>query len=529
MTGEQDHTNTDHSQVNAEHDHFVDTANNLAKKIAIPSPGDCPYTLLLGAGASVSSGIRHAGALLEEWRHDLYRAQKGIPTRSPIDAAAYSIWYETEHKRWLNAKLQGKTRESEYSVLFSRFHKSRRQRQIFIEREIEGKTPSFGYLYLAGLIGARRINRVLTTNFDDLINDALVRFYDIKPIVCAFDSAIRSIRFDSLRPKILKLHGDFLYDNIKNVSDEVVHLEANMEEKFLQTCKEGGLVVVGYDGADESIMGPLQFMVRNHDYLKMGLHWCLYHPDLKQPLTIPAKLRPLLDNYPDKITIYPIQGFDELMYEVFTQCECSHPDIFMDPGKKNVLKELQTAIGKRWQSFDIPPGMNDHLELYIERSENKGSDPQLELDRANIKHRRANHMMRDVKDLVSARALFEESRAKATGVLAAGDGVGEGFRHWAWRRLAGNFVGLMECDQGESKDWSAHFEAAIRAVVEADAIAESTAIVSKLTLEDRRLPAYNAVCAYALIARTRSLQPDEISAARTYLVKLEEVRPGGEG
>ena len=77
--------------------------------------------------------------------------------------------------------------DSEYGTLFQHLRKTREQRQMTIERLVGNTRPSPGYIYLAGLIAEKKINQILTTNFDDLVNDALLRYYDKKSIICAFD------------------------------------------------------------------------------------------------------------------------------------------------------------------------------------------------------------------------------------------------------------------------------------------------------------------------------------------------------
>jgi hypothetical protein len=47
----------------------------------------------------------------------------------------------------------------------------------------------------------------------------------------SFDSAVRNMRLNSPRPKILKLHGDFLYDNLRNLASDMIKLDSNMELK----------------------------------------------------------------------------------------------------------------------------------------------------------------------------------------------------------------------------------------------------------------------------------------------------------
>lgn len=498
----------------AQFDHLYDDVANLAQKVATPPPGDCPYTLFLGAGASVSSGIRPVQSLIEQWCHELFRA--AAPWES------FSDWVEGSYKEWLERQKMGRVRESEYAILFSRFHKTRRARQVFIEREIDGRTPNFGYLYLAGLVSGHRINRILTTNFDDLINDALARFYDIKPIVCAFDSAIRSIRFDSLRPKVLKLHGDFLFDNIKNVGDEVVRLDANMEEKFLQTCKEGGLIVVGYGGDDESVMGPLQTMVRSADYLKMGLHWCIHHPKPGKP-EIPPKLRHLLDNYSDRITLYRIDGFDQLMYEMFVQCKCEHPEAFVNPGRKNVFKEFKNTVKSYWESYELSLGMNEHLELYLEHSNKKEFDPELELEQADVKHRKANHCYYDMKSASRALHLYDECRKQCEGILASLRENDEGFsllRFRTYKRLTGAYHGLLCCEQELGRTWKHHFESVLEAATIAHRFVCDYDGSLGLANKELRIPSFNAVAAYCGRARKEPLVEADLQSARAWFQRM---------
>ena len=52
------------------------------------------YTLLLGAGASVTSGIRSANALVEEWRREVYerRCSNPIKPYDPSIAKETLIW-----------------------------------------------------------------------------------------------------------------------------------------------------------------------------------------------------------------------------------------------------------------------------------------------------------------------------------------------------------------------------------------------------------------------------------------------------
>jgi len=170
------------------------------------------YALFLGAGASVSSGIKTTGKMIDGWRQSLYATYRGDDD--------YLVWLAKQD--WYEA-------EDEYSRLFEMVYDQPSQRRVYIEKCVKDAKPNWGYAYLNGLIGNGIFNVVFTTNFDDLVNEACFAFTnELRPMVCAHDSAVSSVRLMSERPKVIKLHGDFLYDSIKNTSSELQSLENNM-------------------------------------------------------------------------------------------------------------------------------------------------------------------------------------------------------------------------------------------------------------------------------------------------------------
>lgn len=260
------------------------------------------YSIFLGAGASVTSGIRTAGQLTDEWANELYERFKREKSKSPQLAKSY---FEKEHPSWYNS-------DNPYSSLFEKKFDLPTQRRRFVEQEVDGKLPSIGYSYLASLVDYNYFNTIFTTNFDDLLNEAFYVFSNKRPIVCAHDSSIRSVSITSKRPKIVKLHGDYLFDDIKSTLRETESLEQNTKEKFVEFCKEYGLIVVGYSGCDRSIMDVLEFLVKQENYLKNGVYWCLRPGD-----EVCHNLRNLI--WKDKVYPVLIDGFDELFAEIHSQ------------------------------------------------------------------------------------------------------------------------------------------------------------------------------------------------------------------
>lgn len=279
--------------------------SDLARFVSTRTDLNPNYTLLIGAGCSVTSGIRSASTLANLWRKELYEtfAGKGaIPTAS-ID----------EQQEFLKAH-QGSWYDQarEYSSLFEKRYDLQRQRRMFVETEVAGKVPSIGYAYLTALVEQNYFNTIFTTNFDDLVNEAFYVYSEQRPIVCAHDSSINSVTVTSKRPKVIKLHGDYLFDDLKSTARETESLEQNMKAKFAEFSKDYGLIVVGYSGGDRSIMDVLSTLLKNDEYLKNGIYWCIRnHSD------VPEELRKLM--WRERVYFVEIDGFDELFAELYSR------------------------------------------------------------------------------------------------------------------------------------------------------------------------------------------------------------------
>lgn len=348
---------------------------DLAQLIVNPSAGDCPYTLFLGAGASVSSGIPSANGLIREWQKSLY---KSIKRPRQIAEEDFENWVENEYPIWREQRTKDSS-QSDYSLLFSYRYRQPQERKLYIEQLLEGKKPAFGYLYLASLIAAKRFNRILTINFDDLLSEALTKYYDIKPIICSFDSGISEISVGKQRPKIVKLHGDFLYDDIRGYDDVRNFgrmqyslnrsLQENIENKMKEMAKGYGLIFVGYSGNDKSIMSALNELLKEPEYLTYGLHWCLHKPrKLDEHLEIPEKLLELQSNFPGQVHLYEIESFDKLMEEIHLECRSELPKVLEEPHPNNLIVEFYESV-RGGSSEILSNQMREYLYNFVEAVE----------------------------------------------------------------------------------------------------------------------------------------------------------------
>lgn len=292
--------------------------NQICKRV-----GNSPnFALLIGAGASIASGVKPTSQMIVEWQKQLHLQSKSSES---LDAwLKKQDWFEDDE---------------EYSILFEKCYDEPPMRRNYIENCVKDARPSWGYVYLSNIIANNYFNVVFTPNFDDLLNEACFEYAECKPVVCAHDSVVSDIRITSVRPKIIKLHGDFLYDRLKNTIKETSSLEENMRDKFVQFAREYGLVVVGYGGNDKSIMDILEMMLRSEGYLPNGLYWCL-----RRGGKVSKKLRRLMQQ--EKAYWTEIDGFDEFMAELHKGLGLTLPNIVRDPYKATTDKLNNSVLIK---------------------------------------------------------------------------------------------------------------------------------------------------------------------------------------
>jgi tetratricopeptide (TPR) repeat protein len=169
--------------------------------------------------------------------------------------------------------------DARYGFWMDAYNSSPRERQRLVEALIEECSPGGAYVILAHMIEKGYFNNILTTNFDDFINETVAYYTSKRVRFFADDEISQFISIYGNKPNIIKLHGDYRYANIKNTSEETLRLSKSMEEKLRELLLNLDLIVIGYNGADYSIMNVLQQMKSpNCELLWCGLdendvHW----------------------------------------------------------------------------------------------------------------------------------------------------------------------------------------------------------------------------------------------------------------
>lgn len=199
------------------------TAEDLARDLRQRrEAGDPMPVLLLGAGASLDSGVGVMG--------DLYR-YVGCK-----DFAGFT-------------DVIGPLTSGERYRLLARFLQA---------VEPEAVTP--GYAALADLLAARFLDVVLTTNLDPLLDDALsAARLKRKDFLLLVNGLVVPARLAALlsagspRVKVVKLHGDLLYRCMAWTPEEMRGMVEAVAEPLRRVVASRDLVVVGHSLRDDAI------------------------------------------------------------------------------------------------------------------------------------------------------------------------------------------------------------------------------------------------------------------------------------
>jgi tetratricopeptide (TPR) repeat protein len=221
---------------------------------------DKRFAFFIGAGCSISSGIPAAGPLVQD---------QWLPRLRDFCApdAADDDWITT-----LIGNFDADRPAASYGAVIEQLFRWPEDRQREIERLCDGRLPGFGYAVLAGLMATSsgRLNVALTTNFDDLLSDAMYLFALARPLVIQHDSLAGFIRPTRSRPLVVKLHGDQRLSPM-NTSDETARLTEQFEQRVPGILHDRGLIFLGYGGNDDGITNMLSELPP--EALPLGVYW----------------------------------------------------------------------------------------------------------------------------------------------------------------------------------------------------------------------------------------------------------------
>jgi hypothetical protein len=212
------------------------------------------YALLVGAGASFSSGIPVAWEVLL----DLCRNAAAADGEDIGEVAPDKWWERTRNE------------EPTYSRVLERLAKTAALRQALLEgyfevsdadREGGIKQPTAAHKGIARLVALGAIKVIITLNFDRLIEQAL-RAAGIEPTVITHPSEIDGMRpLHQLDCVVIHLHGDYKNpDSMLNTENELGKYAPATKKLLERILEDYGLLIAGWSakhdkGLREAIQG----------------------------------------------------------------------------------------------------------------------------------------------------------------------------------------------------------------------------------------------------------------------------------
>lgn len=303
-------------------------------------------SFLLGAGASVSSNIPSGGQMVWDFKRSLYCSAHNLRTDIYGDLSKENIQKEIQSYFDGQEGYPELWSTQEYSFYFEKCYPFRRDREYYIQNKVRDVKPALGYLCLGELIISGKIDVVSTTNFDDLIQagiHAIDPGISIKTISSAVSSSVGFSLYEGF-PNVIKLHGDYLFDKLKNTETELQELEEKIAEIWKTAIKENGVIIVGYAGNDNSVMTVLEELVEAGE-IKKGVYWC-------KPKGTKLGLRAcrFMDkacSVNEQSAVVEIDDFDSLMYSLYVAMNLKNiriDELWKDTDKKQDI--LYDSIGR---------------------------------------------------------------------------------------------------------------------------------------------------------------------------------------
>lgn len=309
--------------------------------------------LLLGAGASFRSGVPTALEAVKQIARLVY-SKRELGGARPPERVKPSEW-----EPWLQSFpwfIQGADRLAENFPLAVEHllvpAEFRKQAILQLMQPRTGLSP--GYKILADFVMRGLLRTILTTNFDTCILDAL---RERQPHIRHISEVNRRPgdyeQFNIFsRCQVVWLHGRAEDYSDRTVSGELTTLDPQLLSLIRPLLESSPIIVVGYRGAEASVMDGLFAQTRNGrlDFAH-GVFWCVRHGDTPHP-NVEALARRIGSNF----RLLHIDGFDELFHDL--SMELAGFDRYSSTQDLKLLQEDR--------SFDeqvVPDATLDDLDL----------------------------------------------------------------------------------------------------------------------------------------------------------------------
>lgn len=309
---------------------------------------DTPHSLLLGAGASIESGIPSAADCIWDWKREIYLSQNpgaiGNFDNSKSEGVRRVI------QRWIDSQniYPAENSAEEYSYFAEKAYPIADDRRKYFQHLVSNHDPSLGYHLISLLALENIIKSVWTTNFDGMTLKCAHQYSPLVPIEITAETSGRIYRGDVDKELLcIALHGDYKYGALKNTEKELDSQDGELVKALLHELTNRDLIVMGYSGRDQSLMNALQQVYSTKGSGK--LFWCGYGTRVSSEVKALVEMA----NKNGRAAFYiPTEGFDSTIYAIARHCMSENREFL---GKvDDIKKKLSITLEPQHSGFLQP-------------------------------------------------------------------------------------------------------------------------------------------------------------------------------
>ncbi|MCG3165548.1 MAG: hypothetical protein POELPBGB_01316 [Bacteroidia bacterium] len=234
------------------------------------------FMWFLGAGTSRTAGMPTAMDLIWDLKVKYYCREENQ------DIKNHDINNEVVKKRvqsYMDSKNFPKLwSPEEYSFYFELTFGtdySAQQKYLLEQLHRDKISLNIGHRALAGLVALKKSRLIFTTNFDEVNEVACAKVAGIS--ISTFNlegsyAALDALNADQF-PIYAKIHGDFKFRSVKNLSSDLISNDEKIQRCFIAAATRFGLVLSGYSGRDNNVMSMFREAVTQNNAFPAGIFW----------------------------------------------------------------------------------------------------------------------------------------------------------------------------------------------------------------------------------------------------------------
>ena len=303
------------------------------------------FAWLLGAGTSRSAGLPSATDILWDLKRRHYCREEN-QTIPPQDIQIPAV--RSKIQTFLDAHgFPEIWADDEYSTYFDKIFGDDRERQRkYLRAKLSEEliALSVGHRVLGALMASGLSRVAFTTNFDNVLELAFaeVSGRSLAAYHLEGSKSARHALDNEEYPFYCKLHGDFQYERVKNLSADLQQQDQELARCLVNAGNRFGLVVTGYSGRDASIMRLLREILDGPNPFPHGLYWT----SMEQERTHPAVVELLEAARSRNVAASQIriETFDTLMLRLWRGLDDRPADLDRKV-RKSELRSVSIPIG----------------------------------------------------------------------------------------------------------------------------------------------------------------------------------------